>query len=157
GQPQPLREAAQTVEVLARTMAHAHAKGVIHRDLKPANVLLTAGGVPKIVDFGLAKRLSGGEPGSKTHTGSLMGTPSYMSPEQASGATHEVGPRSDVYALGAILYELLIGRPPFLGETPLKTVLQVLHKEPVPPCRLRPEVPRDLETICLKCLRKEPA
>ncbi|WP_439627852.1 protein kinase domain-containing protein [Gemmata sp.] len=114
--------------------------------------------VPKVTDFGLAKRLNDTEnPDGGTKTGAVMGTPSYIAPEQASGKTREVGPSVDIYALGAILYELLTGRPPFLGETPLDTVLQVLHDDPVPPRQLQPTVPRDLETICLKCLTKNPA
>jgi tetratricopeptide (TPR) repeat protein/tRNA A-37 threonylcarbamoyl transferase component Bud32 len=154
GKPQPPREAAEVSELLALAMAAAHERGIIHRDLKPANVLLTKDGVPKITDFGLAKRLE--EDSSQTKSGTLLGTPSYMSPEQARGDTRDVGPLSDLYALGAILYELLTGRPPFVGETMLETVFQVRHEEPVPPTRLNPKVPRDLETICLKCLQKEP-
>jgi tetratricopeptide (TPR) repeat protein/serine/threonine protein kinase len=169
GKPQPPREAARILELLARGMACAHKQGIIHRDLKPANVLLTAPltaeglpagsqpslGVPKITDFGLAKRLESDS--SQTKTGTLMGTPSYMAPEQASGNTHEVSPLSDQYALGAILYEMLTGRPPLVGSTVLETLDMVQNKEPLPPSQLQPSVPRDLETICLKCLQKEPA
>jgi hypothetical protein len=136
-------------------MAQAHAQGIIHRDLKPGNVLLGDGRSPKITDFGLVKRLA--EDSAQTRTGAVMGTPSYMSPEQAAGKTGEVGPAADVYALGAILYEMLTGRPPFKGDTVLNTLDQVLHQEPVRPKALQPGLPRDLETICLKCLRKEPA
>jgi serine/threonine-protein kinase len=152
-QPQPPREAAQLVETLARTVHYAHERGIIHRDLKPANVLLMADGTPKIADFGLAKCLN--DEGGSTRTGSLLGTPSYMAPEQALGRHRSVGRATDVYSLGAILYELLVGRPPFLAATVLDTVEQVRTEEPVPPTRLQPKLARDLETICLKCLQKD--
>jgi tRNA A-37 threonylcarbamoyl transferase component Bud32 len=152
-QPQPPRDAARLVESLARATHYAHERGVVHRDLKPANVLLTADGTPKIADFGLAKVLDD-EAGS-TRTGSVVGTPSYMAPEQALGHHRDVGRTTDVYALGAVLYELLTGRPPFLGATMLDTVEQVRTEEPLPPTRLQPKIPRDLETICLKCLQKD--
>ncbi len=152
GTPLPAQEAAGLVEKLARAMQAAHDKGVIHRDLKPANVLLAEDGNPKITDFGLAKKL---DEAGRTATGAVMGTPSYMAPEQARGRTKEIGPGADIYALGAILYECLTGRPPFKAPTPLDTIMQLLHNEPVPPRRLSPQIPRDLETICLKCLRKE--
>jgi serine/threonine-protein kinase len=155
GTPLPARPAAQLVEALARAADYAHRRGVVHRDLKPANVLLAADGTPKITDFGLAKLLD--EADGPTGTGDVMGTPSYMAPEQTGQHGHPVGPATDVYALGAILYELLTGRPPFKGATALDTVFQVAHQEPVPPRRLQPGVPRDLETVCLKCLAKEPA
>jgi tetratricopeptide (TPR) repeat protein len=147
-------EAARLVEVLARAMHHAHQQGIVHRDLKPANVLLTADGLPKISDFGLAKRLE--DDSGQTGTGTILGTPSYMAPEQARGAGNEIGPLADVYALGAILYEMLTGRPPFVTANPVDTVMQVLNEEPVAPRRLQPKVNRDLETICLKCLEKDP-
>jgi serine/threonine-protein kinase len=155
GTPQPPRDAARTVRLLASAMHAAHRRGVIHRDLKPANVLLTADGTPKISDFGLAKRLE--EDSAHTRTGSILGTPSYMAPEQAEGRTHDIGPRSDQYSLGAILYELLTGRAPFKAGSVLDTLEQVRTQEPVAPVRFAPSVPRDLETICLKCLQKDPA
>jgi serine/threonine protein kinase len=147
----PVR-AAGVVETLGQAMHAAHRQKLIHRDLKPANVLLAAGGVLKITDFGLAKRL--GEEAGRTQTGAIMGTPSYMAPEQAEGKA--VGPAADIYALGAILYELLTGRPPFKADTPLNTLMQVVSDEPVPPSQLQPRIPRDVETVCLKCLHKEP-
>jgi serine/threonine protein kinase/Tfp pilus assembly protein PilF len=154
GVPQPPPQAAQLVETLARAVQAAHQRGIIHRDLKPANVLLMADGLPKIADFGLAKQMDAGA--GQTRTGEIIGTPSYMAPEQAEGRTKEIGPATDVYALGAILYEMLTGRPPFRGATPLDTLDQVRTAEPVSPRQLQPKMPRDLETICLKCLRKEP-
>jgi hypothetical protein len=153
GTPLPPAEAARLAEQLARAMQAAHQQHVIHRDLKPGNVLLTADGQPKVTDFVLAKKLD--EVG-QTLSGAVMGTPSYMAPEQAGGKTGAVGPAADVYALGAILYELLTGRPPFKAATNLDTILQVVSEEPVAPTQLNAKVPRDLETICLKCLQKEP-
>jgi serine/threonine-protein kinase len=174
GTPQPSREAAQLVETLARAVCFAHQRGIVHRDLKPANILLVSGGVvsgewsgatthhspltthqPKITDFGLAKRLE--QASGQTHTGNILGTPNYMAPEQAEGKVHEVGPLSDVYALGAILYELLTGRPPFQAASLLDTLHQVRTQEPVAPTHLQPRISRDLQTICLKCLEKQPA
>ncbi len=178
GTPQPHLPAARLIETLAGAIHYAHQQGVVHRDLKPANVLLQPAdskfpiarsakahfqsaicnlpsAIPKITDFGLAKRLDSHTSG--THSGDLIGTPSYMAPEQAASKGQPVGPASDVYALGAILYELLTGRPPFRGPCALDTVLQVLHEDPVRPSYLRSDLPRDLETICLKCLAKEPA
>ncbi len=152
--PLPAREAAALVATVAEAVQAAHQSGIVHRDLKPANVLLTADGRPKVTDFGLARRLE--RDGQLTFSGAPMGTPSYMSPEQARGDNSAIGPSTDVYALGAILYECLTGRRPFQAETSTATLQQVLVNEPVPPTRLNPRVPRDLETICLKCLGKEP-
>jgi tetratricopeptide (TPR) repeat protein len=153
GTPLPAREAARLVETLARAMQAAHEAHVIHRDLKPGNVLLAEDGTPKVADFGLARRVEGAA--RLTATGVIVGTPAYMAPEQARGQK-EIGPAADVYALGAILYECLTGRPPFLGASPAETLIQVLEQEPVSPRRLNAKVPRDLDTITLKCLGKEP-
>jgi serine/threonine-protein kinase len=151
--PLPIRQAAQLVETLARAMGVAHAHGIVHRDLKPANILLTLDGQPKITDFGLAK-MTGGQAAGPSRSGAVLGTPSYMAPEQAQG--HAAIPSSDLYSLGATLYEMLTGRPPFRALTVYGTLVQVMSQEPEPPGRLRPKLPRDLETICLKCLEKEP-
>jgi serine/threonine-protein kinase len=155
GKPLPALPAAHLVETLARAVHAAHQQGILHRDLKPGNVLLTPDGIPKIADFGLAKRLEGAS--GHTPAGAILGTPSYMAPEQAAGDNRPIGPTADVYALGAILYELLTGRPPFNAATPLDTIMLVVNQEPLPPRRPQPSVPRDLETVCLKCLEKEPA
>jgi serine/threonine-protein kinase len=155
GTPQPPREAAALARTLAEAMDYAHQNGIIHRDLKPANVLLTRDGVPKVGDFGLARRLE--EDSGQTSPGAAVGTPSYMAPEQAEGRSREAGPLADVYSLGAILYELLTGRAPFRGASVLETLQQVRTREPVAPTQFQPGVPRDLETICLKCLAKDPA
>ncbi|HLJ95309.1 MAG TPA: protein kinase, partial [Gemmataceae bacterium] len=153
GQPQPVQETAKTVETLARAIHHAHQKGVIHRDLKPANVLVNTDGRQMITDFGLAQAAD--EP-ARLRDGTIIGTAEYMAPEQAAGQFSSVGPSTDVYALGVILYEMLVGRPPFRGQTPPDTLEQVQTLDPVPPRHQQPKVPRDLETICLKCLEKEP-
>lgn len=156
--PLPAQEAARLVEQLARAMEIAHAAGILHRDLKPANILLAACGLaplhPKITDFGLARRL---DEAGQTHSGAVLGTPSYMAPEQAAGNVRALDARTDIYALGAILYECLTGRPPFRAATVMETLQQVLHAEPVSVRSLQPATPADLETICLKCLQKEPA
>ncbi len=179
GKPWSADESAALLETLARAIDVAHAEGVVHRDLKPGNVLLASSGerrgvsppvgdthrrayaallanvVPKITDFGLAKLLESDR--GQTESRTLLGTPSYAAPEQMDGNSKTVGPAADVYALGAILYEVLTGRPPFKGATVLETVRQVIHQEPVPPRLLNPALPRDLEVICLKCLEKKPA
>jgi WD40 repeat protein len=178
GTPLMPETAAAVIERVARAVHHAHANGIVHRDLKPDNIflhdarlsargsgqdmssddsqraLLTPAALPKVADFGLARKLN--EDG-QTKSGVILGTPSYMPPEQARGAGKQVGPAADIYALGAVLYECLVGRPPFLAATTMHTLLQVLNDDPVPPTRLNPKVPRDLEVICLTCLRKEPA
>jgi eukaryotic-like serine/threonine-protein kinase len=152
--PLPPREAAAMLLRVAEAVNYAHGRGVIHRDLKPSNILLDRDGQPRVSDFGLAKRVTGNS--GLTHTGQALGTPSYMPPEQAAGKLAEIGPASDVYALGAVLYAMLTGRPPFQAATPLDTLRQSLEQEPVPPRRLNANVPRDLETIALKCLQKQP-
>jgi serine/threonine-protein kinase len=153
GLPIPSAQAAALMATVARAIHAAHERGIVHRDLKPANVLLTEDGTPKITDFGLAKRLD--RDSGRTRTGTIMGTPAYMAPEQAGGRSKDIGPATDVYSLGAILYELLTGQAPFRADTPLDTVLQVLDREPAPPRTLNPTVPRELEAVCLKCLEKD--
>jgi tetratricopeptide (TPR) repeat protein/tRNA A-37 threonylcarbamoyl transferase component Bud32 len=154
-EPQEARWSAEMMVTLSRAMHAAHTKNIIHRDLKPANVLLSKDGAPKITDFGLAKRVESGKSSGQTESGALLGTPCYMAPEQARGDIENTGALADVYALGAMLYEMLTGRPPFLGTTPMETVLQVVNEDPVPPTRLNPKAPRDLETICLKAMHKD--
>ncbi len=155
GGPLPARAAAEVVAKLAAAAAHAHSRGVVHRDIKPLNVLLTADGEPRLADFGLAKvgRLDQG----LSVTGQVLGTPAYMAPEQAAGRVREVGTAADVYALGAVLYDALTGRPPFQGDSAAVTLQKVLTEEPDRPRALNPDEPRDLETVCLKCLEKDPA
>ena len=148
------RESVQVLKQITDAVAYAHDQGVIHRDLKPANVLIDTSGQPRVTDFGLAKRVSGDS--DLTASGQIMGTPSYMPPEQAAGRIDDIGVTADVYSLGAILYEMLVGRPPFRGASPIETLRQVLESDPVEPSRLNPSVDRDLETICLKCLAKNP-
>ncbi|WP_422927936.1 serine/threonine-protein kinase [Singulisphaera sp. PoT] len=153
GQPQQAQRAASLVALLAGAVEAAHRGGIVHRDLKPGNVLLTEDGTPKVTDFGLAHRFDLGE--GLTRTGTRIGTPCYMAPEQADDRLGEVGPATDVYALGAILYEMLTGRPPFKGKSASEIERQVISDQPVPPSKLNAKVSRDLETICLKCLQKD--
>jgi serine/threonine protein kinase len=153
GGPWPARDSAATLRTLAEAVHVIHQHGIVHRDLKTANILL-ADGTAKVADFGLAKHLN--EPEDLTASGDVIGTPAYMAPEQALGTGRAIGPPTDLYALGVILYELLTGRPPFHGPSRLETLYQVVHLEPLLPSRLHPDVPTNLETICLKCLRKEP-
>jgi serine/threonine protein kinase len=175
--PQPARPSALFVLEIARAMQYAHTRGIVHRDLKPANILMhleesrllkmgqaistsvlrdLGSYMPKISDFGLAKHIEGGEERPSRH-GTFLGTPSYMAPEQANGPSSSIGPKADVYALGAILYEMLTGRPPFLAATQAETAQLVVSQEPTPVTQLQPKVPKDLETICLTCLMKDPA
>ena len=149
------REAAALVAKVAEAIEYAHGRGVVHRDIKPANILLDARGNPRVTDFGLAKRMQSRS--GLTASGQLLGTPEYMAPEQAGAKRGEIGPSADVYSLGATLYNLVTGRPPFQSDTPMGTLHQVLNDEPSPPRRLNPTLPLDLETICLKCLEKAPS
>jgi eukaryotic-like serine/threonine-protein kinase len=162
GQPQEPRRAALLLQTVAAAVEYAHRRGIVHRDLKPGNILLERHGpekdelgTPKVADFGLAKLLDRGSP--QTESGTIFGTPSYMAPEQAQGHNRTVGAAADVYALGAILYELLTGRPPFRADNMLATLQQVASEDPVPPERLQADLPPDLATICMKCLHKDPA
>ena len=152
--PVPSRTAARYTKAIAEAIQYAHERGTLHRDLKPSNILIDEKDQPRITDFGLAKQIHSDS--NLTASGAVLGTPSYISPEQVAAKGIEIGPGTDVYSIGALLYELLTGRPPFKSDTPLQTIEQVLNREPAPPCLLNPAVPKDLETICLKCLRKEP-
>jgi hypothetical protein len=155
GQPVPGKVAARYISLVARAIHYAHQHGILHRDLKPSNILLDHADQPHVTDFGLAKKL-GGDSGA-TQTGAILGTPSYMAPEQAAGRIRELGPACDIYGLGAVLYELIAGRPAFRAESSLETIKKVLEEEAPPPREFNPAVDHDLETICLKCLHKDPA
>ncbi|MCX7701733.1 MAG: serine/threonine protein kinase [Gemmataceae bacterium] len=145
-------EASRLATQIAQAMQHAHDHGIIHRDLKPSNILLTVDGMPKITDFGLAKRLD--DDFSHTQSGTLLGTPDYMAPEQAEGRIRDIGPATDIYSMGCILYEMLTGRPPFRHESMIHLLDAIRFQTPTPPRALRPEIPVVLEAICLRCLRK---
>ena len=150
--PPSVTQAASLVATSACAVQFAHKTGIVHRDLKPGNIMLAADDVPKLTDFGLARFIETGH--EFTFSGARLGTPSYMAPEQAEGNTGAIGPAVDIYALGTVLYELLTGRPPFKGASAAETERQVIADEPLPPSRLNAKIPRDLETICLKCLQK---
>jgi predicted Ser/Thr protein kinase len=152
--PLPSREAARILATVSEAIHFAHTRGVLHRDMKPSNIILDEFDQPHVMDFGLAKQIS--DAATLTKTGAVLGTPAYMAPEQAAGARGEVGPASDVYSLGVILYHTLTGRPPFQAASPVDTVLMVLEQDPVPPRALNPKADRDLEMICLRCLQKPP-
>lgn len=173
GKPQQPQQAAELIELVARGVHHAHQNGIVHRDLKPANILLAHGaqasetqaanhgagttsyGLPKIADFGIAKWIA--EDSGHTEHGDVLGTATYMAPEQAAGNLQQIGPATDIYSVGVVLYELLTGRVPLQGITTLETLALARGEEPVAPRKLQPHIPRDLETICLKCLEKEPS
>jgi eukaryotic-like serine/threonine-protein kinase len=154
--PMPPGEAAALLAPVCRAIQHAHDRGVLHRDLKPSNILIDSSGCPRVVDFGLAKRIDLGADAGLTESGAILGTPSYMAPEQAASRRGAIGPPSDVYGLGAILYQMLTGRPPFQAASPLDTILLVLEQDPVPPRVLNPKADPDLEMVALKCLQKDP-
>jgi serine/threonine protein kinase len=159
GRQLPFTESAGLLRQLAHAVHHAHQRGILHRDLKPGNILLDAQGTPHVTDFGLAKLLDPARAladSGQTQSGAVVGTPGYMAPEQAGGKGKKIGPTTDVWALGAILYECLTGRPPFQAATVIETLLQVANEEPVAPSKLRPDCPRELEAVCLKCLEKDP-
>lgn len=153
--PMPPQEAARLVEALARAIHHAHMHGIMHRDLKPANILLTPNGTPKLSDFGLAKPLH--DASLLTRSGAILGTPCYMSPEQAKGRGHDVGALTDIYGLGTILYQTLTGLPPFQEATSFDTLRAVEHEPPKSPSQIISAIPAELEQICLRCLEKDPA
>jgi hypothetical protein len=155
GKAMNAREAAELLRTVCDAVHFAHQRGILHRDLKPHNLMLDAEGQPHVLDFGLAKRIDDDQ--SLTMSGAVLGSPSYMAPEQAQGRNDRVGPHTDVYALGAILYQMLTGRPPFLASSAAETMMQVVQREPSAPSRFNADIPRALETICLKCLEKEPA
>lgn len=159
-EPLPSRKAAAYLKTITEAVHYAHSRGVLHRDLKPSNILIDENDQPRVTDFGLAKRLSDSQPSTNdpqlTQTGQVLGSPSFIPPEQAGGRKEQIGPASDVYSLGAILYQMLTARPPFVAETLTQTLRMVAEQEPVAPRLLNAGVPRDLETICLKCLEKDP-